>query len=302
MRVALFVTCLADHYFAGAAADAVRLLRHLGCTVDFPEAQSCCGQPAWNAGQNREAMQMAEHTARVFARADAVVVPSGSCAAMLKKSYPKLDARGNQPTTAPTGPARKASQSPRPDPATRASPSPLCTLAARTWELGEFIVHRLGVTELGNGLAGRRVAIHQGCHALRELRLETESEVLLRGAGAEIVPWEAQSECCGFGGLFAIKMGAVSAAMADRKIDTLPVADWVVSGDGGCILHLDGRARMRRAQIRFVHLATALWEGTNGRPKTDGSPRTGVGSARRAADGGEPDRTPARTPHGKTGD
>ncbi len=236
MKVTLFVTCLADHYFAQAAADSVRLLRRLGCEVHFPEAQSCCGQPAWNAGRNREARRMAEHTARVLADAEAVVVPSGSCAAMLKKSYPKLAVAGD---------------------------GSLAELAAHTWELGEFIVHRLGVTELGNGLAGRRVAIHQGCHALRELRLETEPELLLRGAGAEIVPWEAQDECCGFGGLFAVKMGAVSAAMADRKLDTLPAVDWVVSGDGGCILQLDGRARMRRARIPFVHLATALWEGVS---------------------------------------
>ncbi len=238
MNISFFVTCLMDHYFAVAAADAVRLLRYLGCRVQFPEAQSCCGQPAWNAGHNPEAHRMAKHTAQVFADAEAVVVPSGSCAAMLKKFYPKL----------------------APDDAA-------CTnLAARTWELSQFIVHKLGVIELGCGLAGSRVAIHQGCHALRELRLESEGERLLRGAGAEVVPWEAQEECCGFGGLFAVKMGAVSAAMADRKLDTLPAVDQIVSGDGGCLLHLDGRARMRQTPLRFVHLASALWEGVAGTP------------------------------------
>ena len=137
-------------------------------------------------------------------------------------------------------------------------------LADRTYDLAEFIVRRLGVTELGNGLAGRRVAVHQGCHALRELRLETEPSVLLEGAGAEVAPWEAQEECCGFGGLFSVKMTAVSAAMADRKLETLPDVDWVVSGDGGCVLHLDGRSRARGDGIEFVHLATALWRGVNG--------------------------------------
>ena len=234
MRVALFVTCLADHYFAEAAADAVRLLRHLGCEVSFPPDQTCCGQPAYNAGRIPEARRMAEHTLDVFADADAVVLPSGSCATMVKKFYPRLMSGG------------------------------ATSLADRTWELGEFIVRKLGVTELGDGLAGRRVAVHQGCHALRELRLETEPAVLLEGAGAEVVPWEAQDECCGFGGLFSVKMTAVSAAMADRKLDTLPEVDWVVSGDGGCVLHLDGRSRMRECGIDFVHLATALWRGVNG--------------------------------------
>ena len=254
MRVAFFVTCLADHYFADAAADAVRLLRHLGCEVSFPPDQTCCGQPAYNAGRTGEALRMAGHTLDVFggapddpAVADAVVLPSGSCATMVKKFYPRLAA-------SPGGSAARAT-----------------ALAERSWDLAEFIVRRLGVTELGDGLAGRRVAVHQGCHALRELRLETEPATLLEGAGAEVVPWEAQEECCGFGGLFSVKMTAVSAAMADRKLETLPDVDWVVSGDGGCVLHLDGRSRARGDGIEFVHLATALWRGVNGAGGTTGA-------------------------------
>lgn len=254
MRVAFFVTCLADHYFADAAADAVRLLRHLGCEVSFPPDQTCCGQPAYNAGRTGEALRMAAHTLDVFggapdstAVADAVVLPSGSCATMVKKFYPRLAA-------SPGGSAARAT-----------------ALAERSWDLAEFIVRRLGVTELGDGLAGRRVAVHQGCHALRELRLETEPATLLEGAGAEVVPWEAEEECCGFGGLFSVKMTAVSAAMADRKLETLPDVDWVVSGDGGCVLHLDGRSRARGDGIEFVHLATALWRGVNGAGGTTGA-------------------------------
>ncbi|MDE2804926.1 MAG: (Fe-S)-binding protein [Gemmatimonadota bacterium] len=265
MRVALFVTCLADHYFAAAAADAVRLLRHLGCEVAFPADQTCCGQPAYNAGRLGEARRMAEHTLEVFAgapgdpgdpaapdaptAAEAVVLPSGSCATMVKKFYPRLLA-GGADTSGSVALANRTSAA--------------AALADRTFDLAEFIVHRLGVTELGSGLAGRKVAVHQGCHALRELRLETEPAVLLEGAGAEVVSWEAQEECCGFGGLFSVKMSAVSAAMADRKLDTLPEVDWVVSGDGGCVLHLDGRNRARGTGIEFVHLATALWRGVAG--------------------------------------
>ena len=197
---------------------------------------------------------MAEHTLDVFggapdnpAVADAVVLPSGSCATMVRKFYPRLAASREGSAAGATA------------------------LAERSWDLAEFIVRRLGVTELGNGLAGRRVAVHQGCHALRELRLETEPATLLEGAGAEVVPWEAQEECCGFGGLFSVKMTAVSAAMADRKLETLPDVDWVVSGDGGCVLHLDGRSRARGDGIEFVHLATALWRGVNGAGGTAGA-------------------------------
>ena len=259
MKTALFVTCLADHYFAEAAADTVRLLRHLGCEVTFPPDQTCCGQPAYNAGKARDAIRMARHTMDVFADSEAVVLPSGSCATMVKKFYPRI--AGD--TVAAVGRVL-----------TRGRAAEASALADKTFELAEFIIHRLGVTKLGDGLAGRRVAVHQGCHALRELRLETEPAVLLEGAGAEVVPWEAQEECCGFGGLFSVKMTDVSAAMADRKLDTLPEVDWVVSGDGGCMLQLDGRNRARGTGIEFVHLATALWRGVAGAgtPAETGTP------------------------------
>lgn len=143
-------------------------------------------------------------------------------------------------------------------------------------------MHRLGITRLGSGLAGRRIAVHQGCHALRELRLETEPAVLLEGAGAEVVPWEAQDECCGFGGLFSVGMTGVSAGMADRKLDTLPRVDRVVSGDGGCLLQLDGRSRARGCGVEFVHLATALWRGVRPVP---GKATATAAATRRRGDG-----------------
>lgn len=243
MKVALFVTCLADHYLADAAADTVRLLRHVGCEVEFPPQQTCCGQPAHNVGQVREAKAMAEHTLSVFREAEAIVVPSGSCAAMVKHTYVTLF---------------------------DSSDSRAAALSKKTFELGEFLVNHLGVqalrSALGSGLAGRRVAVHQGCHALRELRLVDEPTLLLEGVGAEVVPWPAQEECCGFGGLFSVKMPDVSAAMADRKLDTLPEVDWIVTGDGGCLLHLDGRAQARDTKHAFRHLASALWEGVRGGP------------------------------------
>lgn len=231
MRVALFATCLADRLFADACADAVRLLRHLGAEVVVPPAQTCCGQPALNAGHVAEARRMARHTVRAFRGAEHVVLPSGSCAGMLRTHFPALldeqEARD---------------------------------LAARTWELSQFIVRVLGVTELGRGLEGRTVAYHHGCHALRELRVHDEPLTLLRNAGADLVAWEAAEECCGFGGLFSVKLPVVSAGMADRKLDTLPPVDLVTSADGACLMQLAGRAGRRDVPVTFRHLASVLWE------------------------------------------
>lgn len=234
-RVSLFATCLGDQFFADAVADAVRLLRSLGVVVDFPDGQTCCGQPAYNAGFHAEARAMAARTGGVFQDSQAVVLPSGSCAAMLRVHYPELaDSDGE----------RRAFEA----------------LGARTFELSEFVVKVLGVRELGSGLQGVRVAYHHGCHALRELGVDREATGLLEAAGAEVVGWPADRECCGFGGTFAVKHAAVSAAMADRKLDTLPAVDCLTSADGGCLMQLAGRAAHRGRPVPVRHLASLLWQ------------------------------------------
>lgn len=236
MRVSFFVTCLADQFYAEAAADAVRLLRKLGVEVDFPRAQTCCGQPAYNAGYWNEAHKMARHTLDVFHDSEYVVLPSGSCTTMLRTFYPNLLSHHGQGY-------KQASD-----------------LAARTFELSEFIVEVLGIDHLGHGLAGRKVAYHFGCHALRELGIKEAPLRLLRNAGAEILPWGADEECCGFGGLFSVKLPEVSLAMADRKLSTLPQAEVLTSTDAGCLLHLSGRAKNKNQQISARPLASLLWE------------------------------------------
>lgn len=249
MRVALFATCLGDQFFADACADAVRLLRHVGVEVEFPAAQTCCGQPAFNAGHAAEARRMAMHTIEVFERFEYVVLPSGSCAGMVRCFYPEIVAEGVNP----------ADPEPIPSPSDRAR-----GLAERTFELAQFLVQVREVGALGSGLEGRRVAYHHGCHALRELRVEEEPLALLRGCGAEVLPWEADRECCGFGGLFSAKLPEVSAGMADRKLDTLPEVDLATSADGGCLMQLAGRASRRVGAPPFRHLASVLWEGVGG--------------------------------------
>lgn len=235
MRVALFATCLGDRLFAEACADAVRLLRFAGATVEVPSGLTCCGQPALNAGYVAEARRAARHTVEALSTSEWVVLPSGSCAGMLRHHVPGLFEGDDR---------RRAEE-----------------LAERTWELSAFLVHILRVERLGDGLAGRRVAYHHGCHALRTLGVEREPVSLLTGAGAEVVPWDSDRECCGFGGLFSTKLAAVSAGMADRKLDTLPEVDVVTSADGGCLMQLSGRAARRRGGPPFRHLASLLWEG-----------------------------------------
>lgn len=238
MKVALFVTCLTDQFYAQAGVDTVRLLRHLGVEVDFPPAQTCCGQPAYNAGYWNEARQMAQHTLEVFEQAEYVVLPSGSCTTMTRVFYPEL--YRDQP--------QKFGQ--------------MQDFSAKTYELSEFIVKILGVSRLGRGLEGHRVAYHFGCHALRELGIESEPIQLLQNAGAEVVPWAAAQECCGFGGLFSVKLPEVSLAMADRKLDTLPPVDYLTTADGGCMLHLAGRMQNRAMALPARPLASVLWQAT----------------------------------------
>lgn len=257
-RVAFFATCLADRFFADACTDAVRILEHLGVSVDLPSGQTCCGQPAYNAGHRAEAARMARQTAKVFAGRGHVVLPSGSCAGMVRSFYPTLLPEAN--VEAPG-------------------------LAARTHELSSFLVHVLGVLgadwrdhagqppRVGSGLDGVSVVYHHGCHALRELGVRDEPVALLRACGADVVPWGGDTECCGFGGLFSTKFPEVSSGMADRKLDALPPdIDFVTSADGGCLMQLSGRARhLARAHGArppgapptpgFVHLATLLRRG-----------------------------------------
>jgi L-lactate dehydrogenase complex protein LldE len=244
MRVALFATCLADQAAPEAAVAAVRLLRHVGVDVDFPEAQTCCGQPAYNAGYHPEARRLAEHHLRVFEGFDHVVLPSGSCASMVVGHYAGLFDEGSA--------AHAAARD----------------LASRTSELTTFLVDVLGRDDLGADLRGSRVTYHDGCHALRTLGVAAAPRRLLRAAGAELVEADGHDTCCGFGGLFAVKLPEVSAAMAAAKHAGIRAtgAEVLTSADAGCLLQLGGslrRAASRGAPPgpRVVHVAELLWEG-----------------------------------------
>jgi L-lactate dehydrogenase complex protein LldE len=235
MHVSLMITCLGDALFPDVGVATVRLLRRLGVTVDFPAAQTCCGQPHFNSGYHDDARDLARHTIRAFANGSTVVTPSGSCAAMVKLEYPELF---------------------HDDPAWKAKAE---DLARRTHELSDFLVNVLGVEDVGARFEGR-VTYHMACH-LRGLGLLTEPERLLRRVkGLEYVPLERADECCGFGGSFSVRYPEISGAMVRDKVDFIEKTGvgTVVATDAGCLMNIVGCLRRRGIAVRAMHLAEVL--------------------------------------------
>jgi L-lactate dehydrogenase complex protein LldE len=229
------VTCLGDALFPDVGVATVRLLRRLGVEVDFPAAQTCCGQPHFNSGYRQDARALARHTIRAFANGQTVVTPSGSCAAMVKLEYPELFHND----LVWHGRAED--------------------LAHRTRELSDFLVNVLGVEDVGARFEGK-VAYHMACH-LRGLGLFTEPERLLRRVrGLEWVPLERADECCGFGGSFAVRYPGISGAMVEDKAALIEQAgvDAVVATDAGCLMNIGGCLRRRGSRVRALHLAEVL--------------------------------------------
>jgi L-lactate dehydrogenase complex protein LldE len=234
-RVALFATCLVDLVSPEVAEASAALLRAAGLEVDVPEAPTCCGQPWWTSGFPEEARRVARGALEAFEAAPAVVVPSGSCAAMVRASYPRLFAG-----TQDEAPARD--------------------LAARAHELSAFLVDVLGADGPG-GRFEARVAYHDGCHGLRELGLGRQARRLLAGVeGLELVEIEPPVACCGFGGTFSLRLPELAEAMADDELARVEAAgaEVVAAADPGCLLHLGGRASRRGSRLRFLHLAVLL--------------------------------------------
>jgi L-lactate dehydrogenase complex protein LldE len=234
-RVSLMITCLGDTLFPEAGVATVRLLRRLGVEVDFPEAQTCCGQPHFNSGYHDHARDLARHTIEAFDNGASVVTPSGSCAAMVKLEYPELF---------------------HDDPAWHARAQ---DLGRRTHELANFLVNVLGVEDVGARFPAK-VTYHMACH-LRGLGLLTEPERLLRRVrGLEYVPLERADECCGFGGSFAVRFPGISGAMVRDKAALIEQtgADAVVATDAGCLMNIAGCLRRRRSKVRALHLAQVL--------------------------------------------
>jgi L-lactate dehydrogenase complex protein LldE len=246
MKVDLFIPCFVDQMTPQVGLAVASVLERLGHVVEFRPAQTCCGQPSFNAGYWDEARAVAIRALEVFAGAEAVVGPSGSCVAMMRVFYPQLLA----------GTPHEAEA---------------LDLAARTFEFAEFLVRRLGVTDVGARFP-HRVTYHDGCHGLRELRIREEPRLLLRAVrDLELVECDEPDSCCGFGGLFSVKFPMISTAMAEVKGGSLARTgcDYIVSSDPSCQLQLDGwlsrnaAAQGTAAQAtgtppRTIHLAEVL--------------------------------------------
>lgn len=238
-RVHLFVTCVADRLGVSAAESTVNLLRLYGCDVLFSELQSCCGQPAYNAGHHDAAKQVARYWLSTYdmlvtSDNDYIVTPSGSCGAML---HHYRDLLSVEPTYIAL----------------------YDRIVPRVRELTQFLVDDLGVTDSFVNLQGTSIAYHDSCHAMRNMGVYAQPRTLLTNAGASLVEWD--KSCCGFGGLFSVKLPQISTAMLDRKLDSVdessPV-DFLTSTDLGCLLQLDGGLQRRPSRPRTVHIAELL--------------------------------------------
>ena len=240
--VGLFIPCYVDQLYPGVGLATARVLERLGVTVEFPEDQTCCGQPMANAGATSAAAPVARHHLDVFERYAQVVCPSGSCTAMVRHHYHDI-----------------LPEDPRVE-----------VVGGRTFELCEFITDVLGVRSIG-GSFPRRVGLHQSCHGLRELRLGSGSERMIEPwnkvrsllaslEGIQLVDLTRADECCGFGGIFSVDEAAVSGAMGrDRVADHARAgAEVVTAVDMSCLMHLEGIARRGGSALQFLHVAQVL--------------------------------------------
>jgi L-lactate dehydrogenase complex protein LldE len=234
--VTLFVQCLVDGLYPEVGRAMVAVLERLGLALECPTRQTCCGQPAFNAGYRNEARSAAKHFITVFEAADTIVCPSGSCVSMVRHHYSELFAH-------------------RPQWQRRAA-----AVAARTFEFSEFLVDVLGVTDLGARYRGR-VTYHDSCHLLRTLGVRKQPRALIAGVrDLEFVEMNESDRCCGFGGSFAVKYPEISGAMVDDKVGHIldSGADAVIGCDMGCLMNIQGRLSRIGSTVAVLHIAQLL--------------------------------------------
>ncbi len=237
MTIQLFITCLVDTFFPKTGFAMVEVLNRLGVDVEFASEQTCCGQPAFNAGLRRDARQMAKHTIQTFeASTKDIVAPSGSCVGMIRHGYPELFA--DDPKWLPRAKA----------------------LATRTYEFTEYLVDILGVTDVGARWDGI-LTYHPSCHLLRDLGVDRQPRELLANVkSATIVELPHAEECCGFGGVFSVEHPEISTEMLNRKIENLKTSKspTLVLADTGCRMNIGGGLSKQKKSQQVVHIAEVL--------------------------------------------
>lgn len=242
LRISLFITCYNDTLFPATGQAVVRVLEKLGHTVDFPAGQTCCGQMHVNTGYWDEALPLVPRLVEQFRDAEAVVVPSSSCVAMMREHYPvmarQLEATGKHPGLA----------------------SDVEDLLSRVWEFSELLTKRLGVADVG-ACFPHRVTYHASCHGLRSLHLGDGPMKLLEAVrGIDLVQLPCIEQCCGFGGTFAVKNAAVSGAMLEEKLSAVlsTGAEICTASDNSCLMHINGGLHRHNTGVHTMHLAEIL--------------------------------------------
>lgn len=235
MKVTLFATCLIDLFHGNAGKATVEVLEGLGCEIDFPESQTCCGQPAYNNGYVKDTKKVMKAMIETFEHAEYIVSPSGSCALMVKE-YPKVF---------------------QGDPVWEAK---AYALASKTYEFTQFIVDVLKVEDVGARLEGK-ATYHPSCHMTRLLGVKEAPMTLLKNVkGLEVSELPGKERCCGFGGTFSVKMSGISEQMVDEKIGCVEEteAEILIGADSGCLINIGGRIDRRNKPIKVMHIAEVL--------------------------------------------
>jgi L-lactate dehydrogenase complex protein LldE len=235
MRVTLFIPCFVDACYPGVGIAAVQVLERLGHTVECPEKIACCGQPAFNSGYWPEAREVASRTLSLLKNAEHVVIASGSCGAMLKVFYPQLFAETPQ--------AQEA-----------------IALSDKTYEFTDFLVSKLGVTDVGARFPGK-VTFHDGCHGLRELgKKHPPRQLLAEVQGLELIEMAEAETCCGFGGTFSAKFPQISTAMGEVKCASgaQTGAEYIISNDSSCLMQIQGIISREGRPMKTMHIAEVL--------------------------------------------
>jgi len=238
MKVQLFIPCFIDQLYPQVAFNTVKILEKAGCTVEYNTQQTCCGQPAFNAGFWGESKDVCTKFVQDFDGADYIVSPSASCAGFIRNNYGKLFENN-------------------------AFQSPAKKVATQIFELSEFLVKILQITDLGASFNGK-ATYHDSCAGLRECNIKAEPRALLSHVnGLDLVEMNDNETCCGFGGSFAVKYDTISVAMADQKIDNAVAteAEFIISTDMSCLMHIDGRINHNGQQMKVIHLADVLASG-----------------------------------------
>ena len=238
MKVSLFIPCLTDQFFPQVGINLYKVLKKAGAEVDYPDEQTCCGQPAFNSGYHTEAVELAQRFLRIFRNAQYIVAPSGSCTSMVKMFYPEiLD-----------------------DPGTHQL---LHEITAKTYEFSDFLVNVMGISDLGVHFP-HRVTYHDACHLLRELKVKEAPRNLMQHVrGLELIEMEESENCCGFGGTFSVKFQEISTAMAEDKAAAIARtgAEYVVANDSSCLMQIGGYLSRNGLTAKPLHLADLLGQG-----------------------------------------